>query len=141
MCIYMYIYTIHTHTYIHTYTAQGARPRQPPRRRPRPGTPGARQPSVSIRNCCLMRFNVFQCVSKHHLMYGLYCNVNNLRFNNSQNKTTACANCWFVSTEIVKCRLLKWLLDQPTKDSPLRAEQTTKDITSKRQTSIQLNQP
>ena len=53
---------------------------------------------------------------KAKLMCGFYYNFNNLRFNNSQNhsyRVFAACSCVFVSSEIMKGRLLKWLLYHP----------------------------
>ena len=51
------------------------------------------------------------------IMCGFYYHFNNLRFNKSQNindSSAAHAVISFASSEHLKCRLLKWLLDHPT---------------------------
>ena len=55
---------------------------------------------------------------KRVLMYGFYYHFNNLRFNNSKNNRYCVfetCSYLFASSETLKCRFLKWLLDHPTK--------------------------
>ena len=50
------------------------------------------------------------------VMYGFYCHFNNLRFKQSQtinDSSAAHVATSFVPNEIMRCRLLKWLLDHP----------------------------
>ena len=77
----------------------------------RAGRPAAGHRAGRLREPCE------SCCRVISFMHGFYYHFNDLRFNNSQ----TCSYCvfetcssWFVSSEIMTRRLLKWLLKQPT---------------------------